>query len=160
MLARGIKDALLDFQDEGLAVAREEFDRPFICLVGPEKPVTFVVSASFDGLVEDIVHTQYDAGTEIAEDALGAGAGVDVAGDDGVGVVQYAAGTVAEDDLHIGAAVADQFGVVLHIVHACELMLVGPEELAVAFEGEDIGVGVDAVLVKPVDADQFVADLV
>ena len=160
VLARGLEDAFLDVQHQRLAVAREELDGALGGLVGAEETVALVVAAAFYGGVEDIVQPEHYAGAEIAQDALGAGAGVDVAGDDGVGIVEDASGAVAENDLHISAAVADDTGVILDIVHSCEFMDVGAEELAVAVQRQQVRVGVDPMLVQPVETHQLVAHLV
>ena len=85
---------------------------------------------------------------------------MDVAAENVLGVVQDGPAVVGQDHLHLTAAALDDFLVVGDIVHAGEDMLVVAEEGAEFLLGEDILVGVHALLVHQVQVHQVVAHLV
>ena len=85
---------------------------------------------------------------------------MDVAGQHAVRIVKDGLRLVGKDDLRLGAHLADQVAVVLHVVHACELMLVHAEQLAVFFQRKHVGIGVHARRVDLVEGYQLVAHLV
>jgi hypothetical protein len=85
---------------------------------------------------------------------------VDVAGDDGVGVVAQRLHAIAEDDLDLSAGVGDDAGVEVDVVDARERVHRRAEFLAELFERQNIAVRVDARLVELVPVDKAVAHLV
>ena len=85
---------------------------------------------------------------------------MDVAGDDGVGVVAQRLHAIAEDDLDLSAGVGDDAGVEVDVVDARERVHRRAEFLAELFERQDIAVRVDARLVELVPVDKAVAHLV
>ena len=85
---------------------------------------------------------------------------MDVAGDDGVGVLQQGRDLISEEHLDLAALAADQIGVEVDVVHAGEGVDDVAEFLAELRERQHVGIGVDARLVQPVPVHQMVAHLV
>ena len=85
---------------------------------------------------------------------------MDVAAQHVLGVWQDGSGVIGEDDLHLRAAFPDELGVIFHIVHTGEGVLLIAEQLAVALQGKHVPIGVYALFVQEVQADQVVAHLV
>ena len=160
MLAAGLAESLAQLLGNGHAVAREELNGLLGRLVGAEQSVFGVVAAAVDASVEQIVEAEHHAGASGLEQALAARAGVDVAGDDGVGVVAQRLHAIAEDDLDLSAGVGDDAGVEVDVVDARERVHRRAEFLAELFERQNIAVRVDARLVELVPVDKAVAHLV
>ena len=160
MLAAGLAESLAQFLGNGHAVAREELNGLLGRLVGAEQSVFGVVAAAVDALIEQIVEAEHDLRTRDLEQALAARAGVDVAGDDGVGVVAKRLHAIAEDNLDLGARILDDAGVEVDVVDARERVHRRAEFLAELFERQNIAVRVDARLVELVPVDKAVAHLV
>ena len=160
MLAGLVKDAPLDVQHQALTGAREELDLVLGGLVGAQQPVLLVAARAIHGRGQDVVQPQHHPGTCGLENPLGARAGMDVAGQHRIGVGEDGLCLIGEDDLGLRAALADEVAVILHVIHAGELMLVLAEQLAVLLERQHVGIGVDALFVDLVQADQLVAHLV
>lgn len=118
MLAAGLAESLAQLLGNGHAVAREELNGLLGRLVGAEQAVFGVVAAAVDASVEQIVEAEHHTGASGLEQALAARAGVDVAGDDGVGVVAQRLHAIAEDDLDLSAGVGDDAGVEVDVVDA------------------------------------------
>ena len=85
---------------------------------------------------------------------------MDVAADDGVGVVQHRLDAVGEHDLRLSAGGLDDGLVVVHVVHAGEGVDDGAEGGAELLQGQHIVPGVDAGLVQLVHGHQVVTHLV
>ncbi len=85
---------------------------------------------------------------------------MNVAGENAVGVIEDSLRLISEDDFDLGTRLADKVAVVFDIVNAGELMNILAEKLTVAFERKDIGIGVNARLVKLVEAYQLITHLV
>ena len=85
---------------------------------------------------------------------------MDVAGDDGVGVVAQRLHAISEDDLDLSAGVGDDAGVEVDVVDARERVHRRAEFLAELFERQNIAVRVDTRLVELVPVDKAVAHLV
>ena len=160
MLARRGKQTGLDILDQPLAVAREELDRILCRLVGTQQAIFLIAATALDGRIEDVIHAQDHPGAGIPQDAFGPGPGMDVAGDDGVRILEDGFGPVREDNLNLGAAFPDQFGIIGDVIHPREFMHAVAEEFAVALQRQDVGIGIDSGLVHAVDVDQRVAHLV
>ena len=92
--------------------------------------------------------------------ALGAPAGVDVAAEDGVGIVQNGLHTVGEDDLRLSAGGFDEALIIVHIINAGEGMDHGAEVAAELRQRQHVTIGVYAGLVQLLHADQMIAHLV
>ena len=120
VLAGGLQQLVLDVLHQTLAVPGEELDLVLGGLVGAQQAVAGVVAAAVHRGGEDLVQAEHTLCAGGLEQALGAGAGVDVAGQNVLGVVQNGPGVVGEEDLHLRAALPDELGVVVHIVHAGE----------------------------------------
>lgn len=83
---------------EGGAVAREELDAALGRLVAAEQAVIGVEAAFVDRGGEDVVEAVDRLGARRAQKALGALAGVDVAAEDVLRMVEDGGGTVCEDN--------------------------------------------------------------
>ena len=94
------------------------------------------------------------------EAALRARAGMDIAGDDVLRVVEDRARVVREHELDLGAAGADQIAVELDVVHAGERVLFITEQLAVLLKRQHVAHGIDALLVQQILVEEMVAHLV
>ena len=152
MLACGVQDALLNVEHKVLAVPRKEFYAVLAGFVGAEQTIGLVVSAPVHGRGEDVVETEDHPGTCIAEKPLAALAGVDVAGDDGVGVVEYGERPVGKDHLDFSSALAYELHVIVYVIDAGKLVKVHAEQFAVALETEYVGIGIDSYSVDLVKA--------
>ena len=122
--------------------------------------VLIVIAAAVHRGGHDLVQAEHGIGARGGEQALGALAGVDVAGEHGLGVAQDGPGVVGEHDLAFGARALDHAAVIVHIVHAGEGVLFIAEQLAVAGLAEHVAPGVDARSVQLVLGDEVVAHLV
>ena len=107
MLAGGFEYAALNIKNEALAVAGEELYFILGGFVGAEKTVFFVVAAAVNGGGENIVKSENGFCAGVFKNTLGAGAGVNIAGKDGVGVVKDCFCVVCKDDFNLCAAFAD-----------------------------------------------------
>ena len=160
MLAGGVQHALLDVQHQRAAVAGKELDLVLGGLVGAQQTVLFVVAAAVHRRGEDLVQTVDRLRAGGLEQSLGARAGVNVAGEDTVGILEDVLRVVGEDDLRLGAAAFHQLGVVGHVVNAGELVLHLAEQGAELLQRQHVAVGVDAGGVHRIEADERVAHLV
>ena len=160
MLAGFLQDLGLDIQNQIACVSGEQFDLVLCGLVGSQKAVQLVAAAAVYRRVHDLVEAADSLSAAGEEDPLGALSGVDVAVENVIRVLEDGLGLVGEDDLALRAALTDEVSVVLHIIHAGELVLVDTEELSVFCQGQNIAVRVDARFIDLVEADQLVADFV
>ena len=145
---------------EILALPGKELHLVLGGLVGAQQSVLAVVAAAVDGGGHDIVQAEDLLRPGGQQAALGAGAGVDVTGQHVLGVGQDGPGVIGEDDLHLRAALPDQVGIVVHIVHAREGVDGVAEQLPVTLQGEDILIGVHPLLVHRIHIDEVIAHLV
>ena len=160
MLAGGLQDALLNVLHQILALTGEELDLVFGSLVGAQEAVLLIAAAAVDGSGHDIVQTANTLRTGSLEQALGTLAGMNIAVDDVFGVVQDGAAVIGKDDLHIGAALADQTLVVFHVVNTGKGVLLVAEELTVFLKTQHILVGIYALFIQGIQTYQMVADFV
>ena len=160
MLAARLAEALAQLLGDRHAVAREELDGLLGRLVGAEQAVFGVVAAAVDASVEQIVEAEHHFRARGLEQALAAHAGVDVAGDDGVGVVAQRLHAVAENDLDLSARILDNAGVEVDVVDARERVHRRAELFAELRERQNVAVRVDARLVELVPVDKAIAHLV
>ena len=87
MLAGALHHHLVNSVHEWLAVTREQLDGLFRCLVGTEKTVLFIVSASIDGFCHDLIKTVHFLCSGCQKAAFASRSSVDVTADDVVRVV-------------------------------------------------------------------------
>ena len=160
MLAGRLQDTGLNVQHQRATLTREQLNLVLGRLVGSEQSVLLVVAASVDRGGQDIVQPADQPRTRIAQDTLGTRPGMDVAGQHGIGVVQDRARLIGEHDLYVSTGVTDQIGVITYVIHARELMRIGAEQLTIALQRQNVGVGVNARRVNLIPSDQLVPDLV
>ena len=151
---------LLDVFNKILTISREELDLVFCGLVGAEKTVFFIISASVDRSRHDLVQTEDPLGACCLQDAPGADAGVDVAVDDIFRIGKDRLRVIGEDDLDLGAAGADQIHVIGDVVHTGKGVELITEERPVRLQIQHVLVGIDALFVQGLGIDQMVADLI
>ena len=96
----------------------------------------------------------------LSQYSLCARTGVNVEVDDTIGVGKNSLCLICKNDLDLSAAFANQVAIVFNVINAGELVLFVAEELAVFFERENVGVGVNARLVYLIKAYKMVTDLV
>ena len=160
MLPRLGQQAGLNGLHQPLTVPGEELDLILGGLVGSQQAVVLIAPAAVYRGVHNLVQTEhlFPAGGQQA--ALGAGSGVDVTAQHVFGVGQDGAGVVGKENLHLRAALPDELGVIVHIVHPGKGVLVVSEERPVALQGEYILIGIYSLLVHQVQVHQMVAHLV
>ena len=150
----------MDVLNQRLSVLRKQLDGIFGRFVGAQQAVVLIVAGTFYRRVHDIVETQNDLSARFFEDALGALAGVDIAGENGIGIVENGLGTVGKDDLYLCPTLFDQIRVIIDVVNAGELMLIDAEQLMIAFKRQHIAVGIDARFIDLIDGDQLITHLI
>ena len=81
MLAGALHHHLMNSVNEWLAVAREQLDSLFRCLVGTEESVVLIVTASVDGRGHDVIETADLFRSCSQKAAFASRSGVDVTAD-------------------------------------------------------------------------------
>ena len=159
-LAGGLAHGLADGLRHGLGVPGKQLHTVLVGLVAAQQAVLGVIAAAVHRGGQQIVQPQHHLRAGGGEQTLAALAGVDVAADDGVGVVQHRLHPVGEHDLCLRAGLLDDGLVVVHIVHAGEGMDHRAEGLAELGQAQHVVPGVDARLVQLIQRHQMVAHLI
>ena len=107
-----------------------------------------------------MVEAYCQPGTGLLEQAAGAETRMDIAVDDGIGVLKNDLGTVGEHELHLGALRTYELGIILYVIDTGEFVQVDPEKFTVAIEREHIGIRVHPGLVEAVKAHKRITHLV
>ena len=161
VLAGCLEDACLHVVNQIGALSGEKLDLILGRFVRAEQTVSLVASASVYGCVENIVQAANHLCTCRAENALGALTGVNVAGEDAIGIVQDRFCLICKHDLNLSAAGADEVGVVFHVVNTGELQLgVIAEELTVALQRKNVAIRIHACRIDLIERDHRVSNLV
>ena len=160
VLAGALRERGTQRLGHGHGVAGEELYPLLVRLVGAKEAVLGVIAAAVYGGGEQVIQTQHAFGTGGTQLGLGAPAGVDVAAEDGVGIVQNGLHTVGEDDLRLSAGGFDEALIIVHIINAGEGVDHGTEVAAELRQRQNVTIGVYAGLVQLLHADQMIAHLV
>ena len=156
MLAGGGQQSILQLVHKRVAIVREQLHLILGGLVAAQDAVLRVVAAAIHGGGHDIVHAQHACALG-AQDALGARAGVDIAGNHLVGILQNIGRIVGED--HVG--VGRKGTVILDIIHAGEGMDgVVAKHLAEALVIKALTVRIHALFIQRIPGQQGIAHLV
>ena len=154
-LAGLLQEGSLDRHDQVGALSGEQLDGGLGGLVGAQQAVLLVVAVAVNGLGQDVVQAADSLSTGSQQQTLGTCTGVDVAGQDVLGVGQDCTAVICEDDLSLSAFLTDQIAVVLDIVNAGEGVDIVAKQLTVLFFGQGIGEGVDFRSVQLIEGDQL-----
>gem|GEM_PF-6019651 len=119
-----------------------------------------VVAGTVDAVSEDVGESDDLLGTGLLDEPDGSWGGVDVSGNDVLGVFEDGTWVVCEDDLAFGAFGLNEFFVVAWVIHAGEWVTDDTEELSPFLKGEDILEWIDVLLIEKVEVDKAVSDLV
>ena len=160
MASGGLRHPASDGLGHVHGVTGEELDALLVGLVAAQQAVGLVVAAAVHGGVQQVVQAQHHTGPGGLQKTLGAGAGVNVAANHGVGVVQHGLHPVAEHDLRLGAHALDQLLVEADVIHAGEGVHHAAEGGPELGKAQHVVPGVDALLVQLIHAHQMVAHLV
>ena len=155
-----IHDFFLDIQDEAAAVTREEFDLVFCRLIGAQKTVEFIEAAAVHRCSHDLIEAADNFCSRCHKDPLSAPAGVDIAINNMIRILQNSLGLIGENDLCFRAAGTNQVPVVCNIVNTGKFVAVDTEKFSVFFQSQNIAVGIDPCFIDLIQADQFVTDFV
>ena len=102
---------LAELLGDSHAVAREQLDLFLGRLVGAEQTVIGIVAAAVHGSGQKVVKPEDNARTRLLQKPLGALARMDIAGNDGVRIVEQRGHAVAEDQLRFRAGFRNDIGV-------------------------------------------------
>ena len=119
-----------------------------------------VVARTIDALGEDVSESDDFLGTGLFDEPDGSWGGVDVSGDDILGVFENGTWVVGEDDFAFGAFGLNEFFVVAWVIHSGEWVTDNAEEFSPFLKGEDILEWVDVLLIEKVEADKAVSDFI
>ena len=151
---------MLDAGNHLVTVDGEQLDGLLGRLVGAQKAKAVVVARAVDARGHDIVQRAHDLGACLLQDTLGARPGVDIAGQDGFGVVQDGTRVVGKDDLCLSAGLFDELLIIGDVIYAGKDMGPVAKMRTVLRKAEHIAPGVDALFIYKIGVDQMVADLI
>ena len=156
VLAGGGQQSILQLVHKFIAVMREQLHLVLGGLVAAQDAILRVIAAAIHGGGHDIVHAQHACALG-AQNALGARAGVDIAGNDLVGILQNIGGIVGENHAGVGR----EGTVILNVVHAGKGMDgVVAKHLAEALVIKALTVRIHALFIQRIPGQQGIAHLV
>ena len=156
LFAGSLGQVAADGLGHGGAVTRKELHGLFGGLVGTQKAIFCVIAASIYRRIQNVIQTEHGFGTRSPEQTFRAGTGVDVTGDDGVGVLKQSSDLVSEEHLYLAAFSADQIGVEINIINTGEGMDNVPEILTKLCHGQHVCIGIHTCLIQQVPIHQMI----